>query len=233
MITLENKIMYSFADKALLESSMTHVSYYNEQKRQKKSILNYSHNEKLEFLGDSVLDLILSDLLIKKIPEATEGDLSQIRASLVNEATLTEVAIENGIHSFIRLSKGELQSGGSEKPRIISSALEALIGGIFLDGGYEASRKFVTSLFENKIKGLDSGVNFKMDFKTRLQEISQQKWSKTPEYKVVEEYGPDHSKIFKIAVFLGNGKDFVSVGKSKKDAAQGAAKLALEAIDGI
>ncbi len=225
MTTFERKIKYRFVNSNLLTRALTHKSYHNENL--KKSIGN---NERLEFLGDAVLDLVLSDYLMRMFLEVDEGDLSKLRASLVNEQALFEIAEELEVSEFLKLGKGESGSGGTKKPRLLASALEALLGAVFIDGGFNSAYKVVVDLFDKKIEAVDLSTQYKLDYKTRLQELVQESHKQTPSYKVINEEGPDHDKNFIVQVLvdvtvLGQGE-----GNSKKLASQEAARLALEGL---
>ena len=216
---LEKELGYSFSDASLLVRALTHVSY-----DRKKSA---GHNEVLEFLGDAVLDLAISDLLIRSFPEKSEGDLSRMRAALVNSTVLPEKAALLNLGLLLRLGKGEERSGGRDKPSILAGAFEALLGAVYRDGGYEAARRLVERYFADDVKEKNLG---QQDYKTRLQEISQMLFHAPPSYRLISESGPDHAKCFvtEIAVggkMLGEGK-----GKTKKQSEQEAAKLALREL---
>ena len=216
---LEKELGYSFADISLLVRALTHVSYDREK--------SAGHNEVLEFLGDAVLDLAISDLLIRSFPEKSEGDLSRMRAALVNSAMLPEKAVLLNLGPLLHLGKGEERSGGRVKPSILAGAFEALLGAVYRDGGYEAARRIVERYFTADVKEKSLG---QQDYKTRLQEISQMLFHGPPSYRVVSESGPDRDKCFvtEIAVagkIFGKGK-----GKTKKQSEQEAAKQALHKL---
>jgi ribonuclease-3 len=213
---LQAELRYTFADAALLARCLTHVSYERSQKE--------GHNEVLEFLGDAVLDLAISELLIRHYPQRSEGDLSRMRAGLVNSDVLAEKAARLNLGMLLRLGKGEERSGGRTKPSILAGAFEALIGAVFSDSGYGAALGIVERYFAADLGEKQLGQR---DFKTRLQEISQMLFRAPPVYRIVSEQGPDHAKRFlaEIAVngkVLGRGE-----GASKKQAEQEAAKKAL------
>jgi ribonuclease III len=219
LLLVEKELAYSFADAALLTRALTHVSYNREK--------SAGHNEVLEFLGDAVLDLAISDLLIRSFPEKSEGDLSKMRAALVNSAALAEKAALLNLGPALRLGKGEERSGGRDKPSILAGAFEALLGAVYRDGGYEASRRLVERYFAADIREKKLG---QQDYKTRLQEISQMLFHAPPHYRLVSETGPDHDKCFvtEIAVdgkVLGKGE-----GRTKKQSEQEAAKQALSEL---
>jgi len=218
-LRLEKELGYSFSDSALLLRCVTHVSYGRDR--------GESHNETLEFLGDAVLDLAVSDLLMRRFPEKSEGDLSRMRASLVNSTTLAEKAEKLNLGKLLRMAKGEERSGGRTKESILAGAFEAILGGIYWDGGYEAARRVVENDFASDVKEKNLGLQ---DYKTRLQEISQMLFRAPPAYRLVAESGPDHEKRFVTEINIGGKILGRGEGKSKKQAEQEAAKKALEEL---
>jgi ribonuclease-3 len=222
-MTLSEKLRHRFSDEGLLTQALTHKSFHNESNGG-----STGHNERLEFLGDAVLDLVLSDLLMRRFPELPEGDLSKIRASFVNEAILAQIALELGMDKELRLGRGEVLTGGAAKPRILSSGLEAVIGALYLDGGFATACEWVSQLFVGRIETLDLTLHFATDYKTRLQELVQEKFREAPRYAVIGAEGPDHEKTFHVEVRVGNNVIATGKGKSKKTAEQEAARLALE-----
>lgn len=219
LVSLQQELGYVFSDPALLLRSLTHVSY----ERKKED----AHNEVLEFLGDAVLDLVISHLLIRRYPTKSEGDLSRMRAALVNSSALAEKAIMLKLGPLLRLGKGEERSGGRGKPSILAGAFEALLGAVYEDSGYAACLQLVERYFA---ADLDDKRLGQQDYKTRLQEISQMLFHAPPVYRLVSESGPDHDKCFvtEIAVggkVLGNGR-----GKTKKQSEQEAAEKALQEL---
>lgn len=212
----------SFSDISLLEQALTHRSYLNENKDE---VLG--HNERLEFLGDAVLELATTDRLFRKYPEAPEGELTAYRAALVNTQSLAAIAEELSINSFIRLSKGEAKDTGRARQFILANAVEAIIGAIYLDQGYEAAEKFIAAYFYPK---LDEIIKKKLwlDAKSAFQEKSQEKVGVTPEYRVLSEEGPDHNKTFKVGVFLQDVEVAVGEGPAKQEAEQNAARAGLD-----
>ncbi|HLN86578.1 MAG TPA: ribonuclease III [Candidatus Limnocylindrales bacterium] len=214
--SLQKELGYRFKDPALLIRCLTHVSY----DRQKIE----GHNEVLEFLGDAVLDLAVSDLLMRHNPEKSEGDLSRMRASLVNSTVLAEKATELKLGPLLRLGKGEERSEGRSKPSILAGAFEALLGGIYQEGGYAAARGAVERYFLDDVSGKKLG---QQDYKTRLQEISQMLFHAPPTYRVVSESGPDHEKFFVTEISVGGTVLGKGEGRSKKQSEQAAAKIAL------
>lgn len=216
---LQQELGYQFKDPALLVRGLTHVSY----ERQKSE----GHNEVLEYLGDAVLDLAVSDLLIRANPDRPEGVLSKMRAALVNSAVLAEKASSLNLGSLLRIGKGEEMSGGRGKPSILAGAFEALLGAIYRDGGYEPAYRVVDRHFGADVTAKQLGQH---DYKTRLQEISQMLFRAPPVYRIISETGPDHEKYFVTEIsiagkVLGNGE-----GRSKKQSEQEAAKQALHEL---
>ncbi len=216
----ETVIGYSFQNKKLLAEALTHSSYANEGKK------HLNNNERLEFLGDSVLSVIVAEHLFRHFKHIPEGELTRLRASLVCEQALFEFAQKIRLGEFIRLGRGEENTGGRERPSVVSDAFEAVIAAVFLDGGMEAARKYVLSFIPEDISPRkSSGFS---DYKTILQEVVQQNREEKVEYVLTGENGPDHSKTFEIEVHLNSNVIGKGVGKSKKQAEQNAAKEALE-----
>ncbi|UCH00897.1 MAG: ribonuclease III [Deltaproteobacteria bacterium] len=215
---------YSFKDQELLYQAFRHPSYVYE-----KDNLGVSDNQRLEFLGDAVISLAISHLLMEFFPEMKEGDLSKYRASLVSENGLSCIAQELELGDYLLLGKGEERTNGRKKLSIQSDALEALIGAIYLDGGFVEALRVIAKLFSpllNRIS-LDKSIN---DFKTELQEYSQETFQSTPEYRLEKETGPDHNKTFYVGVHLKGNLMGEGKGKSKKEAEQNAAKEALACL---
>ena len=212
---------YSFKNQELLSEAFRHPSYVYE-----KDDPGVSDNQRLEFLGDAVINLAISHLLMESFPEMKEGDLSKHRASLVSESGLHFIARELELGDYLLLGKGEERTNGRKKPSILTDALEALIGSIYLDGGFTDALRVIEGIFSpllNRI-GLGGSIN---DFKTELQEYSQEAFQSTPEYRLEKETGPDHNKTFYVAVYLKGNVLGRGEGKSKKEAEQRAAKEAL------
>jgi ribonuclease-3 len=222
---LEARLGHSFRDGALCETAMTHTSWVNEAGQPDRS-----DNERLEFLGDAVLNLVVSDALMQRFPERREGDLSRARAALVSESGLAQVAVAIELGRFIQLGKGEERTGGRARPSILANALEALMGAIYMDVGFDAVAVVARRLFEGRIGDVDSHARF--DYKSRLQERAQALWQTAPLYEVVGEEGPDHDKRFEVVLSLAGRPYGRAIGRSKKEAEQGAAAAALEALDG-
>jgi ribonuclease-3 len=216
---LQDELGYHFKDPTLLVRSLTHVSY----ERQKSE----GHNEVLEFLGDAVLDLAVSDLLIRGNPDKPEGVLSKMRAALVNAAVLAEKAAGLRLGALLRIGKGEELSGGRSKESILAGAFEALLGGIYRDGGYDAAHRVVERYFGADVIAKKLGQH---DYKTRLQEISQILFRAPPEYRIVAESGPDHDKFFVTEITVGGKILGKGEGRSKKQSEQQAAKIALKEL---
>ncbi len=221
--TFENRIGVSFNDKKLLQTAFTHRSFVNEYKSGK-----LEHNERLEFLGDAVLELAVTDFLYKKYPDKAEGDLTSYRAGLVNASTLATIATGLSMNEYLLLSKGEARDQGRARQYILANTIEALIGALYLDQGYDVARAFI----EAYLLPLTDDIVEKhlwRDAKSRFQELAQEHDGETPIYKSVNEVGPDHDKTFTIAVFVGEEKVAEGEGRSKQEGEQAAAQAALEA----
>ena len=216
----EDTIKYTFENKSYILEALTHSSYSNENK-------DYKFNERLEFLGDSVLSIVISDYLFKKEKNLPEGELTKLRANIVCEESLSEVAAQINLGEFLLLGKGEEATGGRERISILADALEAVIAAIYLDGGLEEAKRFIFEYMEQIIENSIKGKIFR-DYKTYLQEILQSKGEQNIWYKLIEEKGPDHNKRFVMEVGVNDEVLGVGEGKSKKDAEQVAAKSALK-----
>lgn len=210
---LESILSYSFQRKELLSLALTHRSFHLRPGEEQ--------NEKLEFLGDSVLGLAMSDLLMQRFPEASEGDLSKLRASLVNARVLTSKAAALSLGHWLRLGGGEERSGGREKSSILASAYEAVLGAVYLDGGFAPAYELVSRHFADELEEKSRAVLF--DCKTRLQEIAQKIFKEIPVYTVVEARGPDHQRLFISQVAIAGKPYGCGEGSSKKSADQAAA----------
>jgi len=219
---LETSLKLKFKNKDILKNAFIHRSYLNEHPE-----VSIPHNERLEFLGDAVLGLIVSEHLFNKYPNHPEGDLTNFRSSLVNARTLSTAAASLELGQYLYLSKGEESTGGRTRQYILANTFEALVGAIYIDQGLSATKKFVEKFL---LIYLDDIIDKKLykDFKSLLQEKSQEQLGVTPSYRVVEEQGPDHAKIFRTAVYLNNKKISTGTGNSKQAAEQQAAKQALE-----
>ncbi len=203
----------------LYEQALTHSSYAHEKGHRR------THNERLEFLGDAVLELIVSDYLYETYPKLPEGKLTKLRADLVCEASLARLAYRLNLGKYLRLGRGEIVGGGASRPSLLADAVEALIGALYLDHGLEISRRAVLQLYEPILQELEEGV-LRRDYKTLLQEFSQARFSITPVYRIVHESGPDHDKLFEAEVLLSADPVGSGQGRSKKEAEQAAAKTA-------
>lgn len=222
MTELERRLDYEFKDKALLARALTHKSFANELKNPTE------HNEKLEFLGDAVLDLVVGEFLFEKFPSDTEGGLSKKRASIVNEEVLSELALDMQLNKLMQLGKGETLTGGALKPRLIASSFEAIVGALYLDGGFEVTKVFIRREFESLTAKFCGSEDFEKDYKTRLQEFVQKALKETPKYEVLAEEGPPHDREFLVCVKVKEDIWAQGRGRSKKNAEQSAAKNALE-----
>ena len=219
----EEKIGVKFKDKNLLRQAFIHRSYLNENPS-----LGLEQNERLEFLGDAVLELAITEYLYKKYPKKTEGEMTALRAALVNAVALSEVANNLNIGDFLLLSKGEAKSLGKARQYILANAFEALIGAIYLNGGYEETFNFLEKNLFGKIEEVIEKKLW-IDAKSLFQEKSQELESATPSYKVLAESGPDHEKVFTMGVFLADELIAEGQGASKQEAEQNAARNALKA----
>ncbi len=218
----EQNLNLNFKNKDLLREAFTHRSYINESKRN-----DLTHNERLEFLGDAVLELVVTDYLFKKYLDRTEGDLTSYRSALVNAVTLGEVARTLGMNDYLLLSKGEAKDTGKARQIILANTFEALVGALYLDQKYKGAEAFI----EKHLLPLTEEIVEKelwKDAKSFLQEKAQEEMGVTPTYKVVREAGPDHDKKFIVAVLLGDELVAEAQGKSKQEAEQGAAGAALK-----
>lgn len=226
----EKAIGYQFKDKGKMLMALTHSSYVNENKngnRNRNSEKNPESNERLEFLGDSVLNHLVAGYLYSEFPHLPEGEMTKIRALIVCETSLLKCSLNIGINNYLLLGKGEELTGGRKRPSILADAFEALLGAIFLDGGIENAGTFLLNQMKNIISDSVTGTGF-TDYKTQLQELARKKTNNLICYEIISEKGPDHNKEFVSQIklegkILGTGK-----GKSKKEAEQNAAKAALE-----
>lgn len=220
---LQQLLQTTFADSGVLLSAVTHRSYLNEHRE-----ATWEHNERLEFLGDAVLELVVTDYLFHKFPEKPEGELTAVRAALVNTVSLSGAAETLGINQFLLMSKGEAKDIGRARQYILANAFEACIGAIYLDQGYEAAQKFIAEQLFSKT---DEIVHKRLwqDPKSRFQELAQEHASVTPTYETIAQDGPDHDRVFTVGVYLK--KEFVADGKgrSKQEAEQQAAQAAISA----
>jgi ribonuclease-3 len=221
---LERKLGYQFRNRDLLSEALTHKSFYHENRGKTRS-----YNERLEFLGDSVIGLVIVEYLFLLDERYEESVLAKMKSFLVCESVLAEIAGSVSLGRHIRLGKGEESSGGRSKKSILADAFEAIIGAVYLDGGYEKTRGTVMGFFEDRVKrAIKSGEFY--DFKTELQEKTQSLFGTLPEYKVIREEGEEHKRVFTVAVFLNGKRLGAASGKRKKEAEALAAKKALEKL---
>lgn len=221
---LEQKLGIKFKNADLLRESLTHRSYLNENPK-----WGVPHNERLEFLGDAVLELAVTENLFKEYPNSPEGELTSIRAALVNYQILAQIAKEIELNKFVLLSRGEAKDTGKAREAILANAFEAVLGAIYLDAGYEAAKKFISQAVLVHIGEVMEKGLYK-DPKSLLQEIVQEKLKATPTYQVLSEKGPDHAKIFQVGVFFNDHQIAEGEGMSKQEAEIEAAKNALHQL---
>src|SRR6266540_4151862 len=221
---IQRRLGYRFRRSSLLIEALTHKSYLNEAKE-----TGDLDNERLEFLGDAVLDLVVSEYLLSSFPDAAEGELSKLRARLVSEKTLARVAGRIGLGELLRLGRGETKTQGHNKPSILADALEAVFAGVYLDGGAEAAARCVKAVFSEELASCDQTLT-RGDYKTDLQEFCQREFEMLPHYRTIRETGPDHEKLFEVEILIRGDRYGLGVGKSKKEAEQMAAKQALEKV---
>lgn len=222
---LEKRLGYSFRSRALLVNALTHKSYANEAR-----LAPTEDNERLEFLGDTVLELVVSELLMEKFPLVAEGDLSKLRASIVNEKQLADMARSLHLGEYLLLGKGEEQTRGREKNSLLADAYEALLGAIYKDRGFKKAATFIRRHYRDSVPTSTETVLYQ-DYKTLLQEKSQELFKEIPRYRMVREHGPDHAKTFEVNLFIQERLYGVGSGKSKKEAEQSAAHMALEQLE--
>jgi len=218
----EKVIGINFKNKSLLKQAFTHRSYLNEHRD-----LELGHNERLEFLGDAVLELIVTEYLYEKYPDASEGDLTSFRSALVNAITLSDAASKIGMNDYLLLSKGEAKDTGRARQIILANTIESLIGAIYLDQGYETTKYFISSNIFGLMEKIIEEKKW-LDAKSEFQEQAQDYEGVTPTYKTTKEEGPDHDKKFTVAVYLGKTKVAEGEGRSKQDAEQNAAAKGLK-----
>jgi len=221
---LEKQLGIEFIDKNLLDLAFVHKSFMNEYRDKKES------NERLEFLGDAVLELAVTEFLYKTYPTKAEGDLTNWRSAVVKGKNLAQIANELSLGTYLYLSRGEEKSGGRKKNYILANTLEALIGAIYLDQGYDIIHEFIfKNILENLEEILEAGLH--IDAKSHFQELAQEKVGITPDYKFIREFGPDHAKRFTMGVFINEKKIADGEGSSKQKAEEDAAKNALAIIN--
>jgi ribonuclease III len=220
---LQRKLLYEFKNTILLDESLRHSSFVNEQ-----ADTGMRDNERLEFLGDAVLNLVIGDILMQRHPDSNEGDLSRMRANLVNEAQLATIARSINLGSYLQLGKGEIQTNGREKNSILADAFEAVTAALYLDGGFDAAFKTIDRHFSPLIESVTAPMaNY--DYKSQVQEFVQVTQQEMPIYTVIHESGPDHDKTFQVRLQLQQ-LHAEGVGKNKKTAEQDAARKALEML---
>lgn len=224
MKTLESKLGYQFQNPKLLDHALTHSSYANEH-----HLGSISSNERLEFLGDSVLGMIVADHLYRTFPDLPEGDLTRIRANLVCEGSLVLVAKEWDLGRYLKLGKGENACGGRSRPSILADAVEAVLAAVFLDGGLEHDRDIIQRFLLDRMEQVNRASR---DHKTYLQELVQRKSGQVLHYELIGESGPDHNKTFQMQVLLNGQPVGQGTGHSKKEAEQAAANAAIERLEG-
>ncbi len=219
---LEKNLGLKFNNKDILVQAFAHRSYLNENQD-----FNLEHNERMEFLGDAVLELVVSENLYKNYPEKPEGDLTNWRAALVNAKMLSSIAEELELNDFLLLSRGETKELGKARAYILANTMESLIGAIHLDSGYAKAQEFIEKYIMKELPKIIENKLYK-DAKSQFQEEAQERAGITPAYKVIEESGPDHKKNFTVGIFLGNEMIAKGQGSSKQEAEEQAAKNALE-----
>ncbi len=222
---LQNALDYTFRNPHHLREALQHRSFVNESPQS-----DLRDNETLEFLGDAVLNLVVGHVLMQRHPEMNEGDLSRTRAQLVSEVRLAEVARTIELGRFVKLGRGEIQTGGRKKPSILADTLEAVLAAVYLDGGYQAAFDVIASRLAFQFEDAGTAVA-DTDYKSRLQEYAQNHLQTMPVYRVVDARGPDHDKVFKVELMLQRSRVH-GTGRSKKTAEQDAARQALQALAG-
>jgi ribonuclease-3 len=228
---LQALVGYRFVKVNVLLQAITHSSFSNENASVKSAVLPLDDNERLEFLGDAVIGLVIAQTLMELFPNASEGKLSRWRSNLVSRKTLAEIALALRLGDYVYLGRGELRTGGNEKRSILAAALEALVGALYLDGGMEKSAAFLMQIYRPWLSSLTTGDEnvFKMmDKKTHLQERTQSLYKTAPVYRLLEAWGPEHEKTFRVEILIEGRVVATGDGRSKKDAEQQAASLALD-----
>lgn len=221
----QRAIGYRFGRPALLDEALTHKSYVNEQKNS-----DSQDNERLEFLGDAVLSLIISEHVVAALPDASEGELSKLKARLVSEVSLAKAARSLGLGLLLRLGRGEERNQGHDKDSLLANAFEAVLAAIYLDGGLEAARAFAVRACAGELAQVGNAAGAQGDYKTQLQEWCQKRYETLPQYVTVRESGPDHQKLFEVQVTIQGDLAGEGAGRTKKEAEQVAAKQAVEQI---
>jgi len=221
---LQDKLGYRYKNPELLVRALTHSSYANER--------HMEHNERLEFLGDAVLELCISNVLFFRFPRAAEGHLTRLRAALVSEPTLARLARSLTLGDYIFLGRGEEQQGGRDRDAVLADTLEAILGSIYLDSGYDGAFECISALFEELIPERVEVLPASKDFKSRLQEKTQGLFRARPVYSLLDSYGPEHEKIYRVQVELPDGTGIEARAGSVKKAEQKAASRALKHLEG-
>jgi ribonuclease-3 len=221
---LEERLGYRFGEIGLLENALTHRSFVNENPAPP-----FKDNERLEFLGDAVLELTITDMLMQKFPDYAEGQLSKLRASVVNEQPLAELARRFRLGEFLLLGRGEETSGGRMKTSLLANAFESIIAAMVLDGGFDRTAAFIGRFFEPLIEEGGTTTVYR-DYKTAAQEVCQTRFRDVPRYVLISETGPDHDKRFETSLIIGERIIATGTGRNKKEAEQQAAKTAMEAL---
>ncbi|MCG8530091.1 MAG: ribonuclease III [Desulfovibrionales bacterium] len=220
---MQEHICYTFNNLSLLETALTHSSYANEHGGA------LEHNERLEFLGDAVLEICVSERLFARFPKAREGVLTRMRAKLVSKPSLAALAIEMHLDRYLKLGKGEEAQGGRDRHSLLSDAFEAVLGAVFLDGGYDSALAYIDNVFEEKWPQEPESTKAK-DYKSRLQELTQKRFKDRPTYTLKSSKGPEHAKIFEVELELPDGTIVTAEGPSVKRAEQYAASIALDKL---
>ena len=224
MDKLEKKIGYAFRDRSLLQTALTHSSYSNERHGEGECY------ERLEFLGDSILGVVTAEFLYRRAPALPEGRMTRLRAELVCETSLHSVALELGLGAYMRLGKGEERTSGRERPSILADMVEAVIAALYLDSGMDEARRFI---MEKLLRGAEIGEDHQYaDYKTELQELVQRRSDRHISYEMTGQSGPDHDKVFSFQVSINGERAGEGSGRTKKEAEQMAARMALEALRG-
>lgn len=221
---LQKRLNYTFKDISVLNIALTHPSYLNEKKQSR-----LRSNQRLEFFGDSVLSMAVSEYIFTNLKDFPEGKLTELRAKVVCEESLAKMAEKLELGSHLVLGNGEIKSGGNKRPSTLSDAMEAVIAAVYIDGGFDEAKKLVLDNLSGKIDALASNGGYMDNFKTKLQELVQSK-GKTVSYKVINESGPEHAKNFEVAVFVSGEQIASGCGSSKKRAEQNAAGNALKVL---
>jgi len=221
IMSLEEALQTTFTNKELLQSAVTHRSFLNEHRE-----TAWEHNERLEFLGDAVLELVVTDYLFQTYPDKPEGELTAIRAALVNTYSLADAATALQVNDYLLMSRGEAKDSGRARQYILANTFESLIGAMYMDQGYAAAKEFIAAQLFAKTDTIVS-QRLWQDPKSRFQELSQERESVTPIYETITQSGPDHDRVFTVGVFLRQEKVAEGVGRSKQEAEQAAAKQAI------